>query len=66
MIVLHHVLHLAKVSGMAIAIVIVLYNLFMLLALCLSENVRGNTKEFAKFIGVPSLIVAAILIYLCR
>jgi hypothetical protein len=56
-------LSLARIVGIVIAIVIAIYNLVMFLAIIESD---GNVDEFAKRIGIPSLIVAGILLYLCH
>jgi hypothetical protein len=56
-------LSLARIAGIVIAIVIAVYNLIMFLAISESDE---DVERFAKRIGIPSLIVAAILISLCH
>jgi len=64
MTILQAVLQLLKFAGLIIAIAIAIYNFIMFLAISTEDD--GNVEEFAKHIGVPSLIVAGILILLCR
>jgi glutaredoxin-related protein len=59
-------LSLVKIAGTVVAIATAIYNLVMFLAIGSSEDTSGNMEEYAKRIGIPSLIAAAILIYLCH
>ena len=55
-----------KNAGVVIAVILLLYNYAMFLAICFSRDVRKNMTEFGKFIGVPSLVIAGALLYFCH